>query len=215
MQNLITIDGPSASGKSSVSREVSRRLGWKWVSTGAFYRALAYVAQGEGVALDDAQALVKLSADALLWDVRLDPDQTRVFYRDRDVTKEAMSEATGSLASQISQIPTVRAALLANQRACANFGEGLVAEGRDCGSVVFPEARLKIYLTASSEARAKRRAKEQNLDEQKTKESQKERDERDSKRKTAPLQIPEGAREINSSEMNLKEVVEKILGWLK
>ena len=214
MQNVITIDGPSASGKSSVSRELSRKLGWAWVSTGAFYRALAFVAQSEGVALTDAPALVKLTADALLWDVRMQPERTKVFYRNRDVTDQAMAEATGALASQVSQLPEVRKALLAAQRACVNNSRGLVAEGRDCGSVVFPEAQLKIYLTASSETRASRRAKEQNLDEKEILSDQRVRDERDSQRAAAPLQIPEGAKVIDSSGMDLKSVVELIHSYI-
>ena len=212
-QNVITIDGPAASGKSSVSRELSRLLGWRWVSTGAFYRALGFVAESEGVALDNAADLVRLCGEALLWDVRLDADKTRVYYKDKDVTTIVMSEAAGGLASQISQIPEVRRALLANQRACANSGKGLVAEGRDCGSVVFPNAALKIYLTASQEERALRRAREQGLDVEHTLDQQHTRDTRDTQRSTAPLQIPDGARLVNSNGMDLEQVVQQIHAW--
>lgn len=210
---IITIDGPSASGKSSVSRELARRLGWKWVSTGAFYRGLAFVAMKEGVDPSDTQRLVKLTADPV-WEVRMDDDQTRVFYKKQDVTLEILSEENGSRASMVSQNPEVRHALLQNQRDCASFVPGLVAEGRDCGTVVFPNALLKVFLTASQEERAARRAKEQGLDFQATHDLQKERDHQDSSRAAAPMQIPENARVMNSNGLQLSEVVDQIQGWV-
>jgi len=211
--SVITIDGPAASGKSSVSRALARRLGWKWVSTGAFYRGLAYVSAREGVAVGDVSGLVAL-AKSPLWEVRLDEDQTRVFYHGQgvtgqNVTSEVLSESNGTLASQVSQIPEVRAALLQSQRDCAKSGVGLVAEGRDCGTVVFPNAILKLYLTASQEERALRRAREQGLDLKETQNQQVARDRQDSTRKAAPLQIPADARVIDSGGMTLEEVVEQ------
>lgn len=211
-QNVITIDGPAASGKSSVSRELARILGWKWVSTGAFYRGLAYVAMKENVDSKDTAKLVQLAA-AKIWNVRLDDDQTRVFWRNQDVTAEILSEENGSRASQLSQIPEVRKALLQNQRDCAANVTGLVAEGRDCGTVVFPAALLKIYLTASQEERAARRAREQGLSFADTHSQQKERDHADSSRAAAPLQIPLHARVVDSNGLQLKDVVERIHGW--
>lgn len=210
--NIITVDGPAASGKSSVSRELARRLGWKWVSTGAFYRGLAYVSARENVATTDAAQLVRL-AHSSLWTVRLDDDQTRVFYRSDDVTPEILAEANGTRASQISQIPEVRQALLDNQRDCAVGVPGLVAEGRDCGTVVFPNALLKIYLTASQEERAARRAREQGLSVEETQKDQEKRDQRDSTRRAAPLQIPPGGRVMDSGGMGLSEVVDTIYSW--
>ncbi|MBX3023253.1 MAG: (d)CMP kinase [Bdellovibrionales bacterium] len=210
--NLITIDGPAASGKSSVSRELARKLGWKWVSTGAFYRGLAYVAMKEGVAPTDTAQLVRL-AHSGVWSVRLDEDQTRVFYKKDDVTVEILSEENGTRASKVSQIPEVRQALLENQRDCAVGVTGLVAEGRDCGTVVFPQALLKIYLTASQEERAARRAREHGLNVQETQNSQQKRDQQDSSRAAAPLQIPDDARVVDSGGMGLAEVVEKVYSW--
>jgi cytidylate kinase len=209
---IITIDGPSASGKSSVSRELARRLGWKWVSTGAFYRGLAYVAMKEGIDPLDTPRLVKLAADPV-WEVRMDDDQTRVFYKKQDVTLEILSEENGSRASKVSQNPDVRHALLQNQRDCATFVPGLVAEGRDCGTVVFPQALLKVFLTASQEERAARRAKEQGLDLKDTHNAQVERDRQDSNRAAAPLQIPPGARVVDSNGLQLSEVVDQIQSW--
>lgn len=210
--NLITIDGPAASGKSSVSRELARRFGWKWVSTGMFYRGLAYVAMMEGVASTDSAQLVRL-AHSGVWSVRLDDDQTRVFYKKDDVTIEILSEENGTRASQVSQIPEVRQALLENQRDCAVGVPGLVAEGRDCGTVVFPHAMLKIYLTASQAERAARRAREQGLDVQQTQNSQEKRDQQDSSRAAAPLQAAADAKLVDSNGMALSEVVEKIYSW--
>ena len=209
---VITIDGPAASGKSSVSRGLARRLGWRWVSTGAFYRALAYVASREGVDLHDEPGLERL-AHASVWSVRLDDDQTRILYVNTDVTAEIMSEENGSRASQISQIPSVRKALLENQRDCALGVPGLVAEGRDCGTVVFPKALMKIYLTASQEERAARRAAEHGLDVDEIHAQQKIRDHRDRNRAAAPLQIPEDGRVLNTGGMSLDEVVETIYQW--
>jgi cytidylate kinase len=209
---IVTIDGPAASGKSSVSRELARRLKWKWVSTGAFYRGLAYVAMKENVA--STEGLVALAAAAHIWNVRLDDDQTRVFWRNQDVTNEILSEDNGSRASHVSQIPEVRKALLENQRNCALEVPGLVAEGRDCGTVVFPSALLKVYLTASQEERAARRAREQGLNFEQTHSQQKARDQQDSSRAAAPLQIPPDARVVDSNGLELKDVVDRIYSWV-
>jgi cytidylate kinase len=213
-EHLVTIDGPSASGKSSVSRELAGRLGWKWVSTGAFYRGLAYVAQQERIASSAVQELVKLTSSNV-WSVRMDDDQTRVFYRQNDVTQQIFSEENGSQASVISQIPEVRQALLKNQRDCAQGVPGLVAEGRDCGTVVFPDAVLKVYLTASQEERALRRSREQGLNFETTQNQQKLRDQQDSSRAAAPLQVPPGARLMDSGGMGLSEVVDQIYQWVQ
>lgn len=210
---IITIDGPSASGKSSVSRELARRLGWRWVSTGAFYRGLAFVAMKEGIDPSETARLVKLASDPI-WEVRMDEDQTRVFYKKGDVTLEILSEENGSRASQVSQIPEVRHALLQNQRDCANNVPGLVAEGRDCGTVVFPNALLKLYLTASQEERAARRAREQGLNVEDTQVQQQKRDQQDSSRTAAPLQIPPQARVVDSNGLSLSAVVDRIHSWV-
>lgn len=224
---VITIDGPSASGKSSVSRELAHRLGWKWVSTGAFYRGLAYVARREGVLkeLSSPELLDKRITDLLttiaaqgqgaLWSVRMDADNTHVFYRQEDVSSEVFAEENGAWASLISQIPAVRHALLKNQRDCAVEVPGLVAEGRDCGTVVFPQARLKIFLTASQRERAARRAREQGLDPAETEKQQQVRDQQDANRAAAPMQVPAGAKVLDSNGMSLSEVVDTIYSWAK
>lgn len=210
--NVITIDGPSASGKSSVSRALAAKLGWKWVSTGAFYRGLAYVALRENLTPHDTEELVALTKSDI-WEVRMEDDQTRVFYKGKDITDKILAEENAQRASQVSQVPQVRTALLQNQRDCAKGVKGLVAEGRDCGTVVFPLAVLKVYLTASQEERAMRRAKEQGLNVEMTQSQQIKRDKQDSSRSAAPLQIPENARVVDSNGMDLDQVVERIYGW--
>ncbi len=206
---MITIDGPAASGKSSVSRELARRLGWSWVSTGAFYRGLAYVAREAKVDDTNAGQLVAL-AKSDLWDVILTSERTLVHFKGNDVTDLIASEDVGGIASRISHIPEVRQALLGEQRAFAEGSKGLVAEGRDCGTVVFPAAIVKVYLTASSESRALRRATEHGEDPDKIIEAQKTRDRQDSTRKAAPLVIPQNALVLDTSEMTLTNVVDQV-----
>ena len=206
---IITIDGPAASGKTTVSRELGKKLSWRWVSTGAFYRGLGYVAKEEECNLEDAKALAEL-ASSDVWEVRLSDDNTLVFYKGEDVTKSIFLEEVGNIASKISPYPEVRAALLDAQRALAD-GSGLVAEGRDCGTVVFPNADLKLYITANSADRAKRRAIEQGESVESIAQEQKKRDHQDQSRTVAPLQVPEGARVIDTSEMDLNQTIESIL----
>lgn len=206
---VITIDGPAASGKSSVSRELAKSMGWKWVSTGAFYRGLAYVAQVSEADLGNESELSDLAASDC-WEVVLSDERTKVFFNNEEVTDNIYKEEVGSAASQLSLYPKVRQSLLAAQRACASGSEWLVAEGRDCGTVVFPEAPVKIYLTARSEARAQRRAAEEGISVEETAKAQAERDLQDTTRKASPLQIPDMAHVIDTSTMNLEQVVEKV-----
>jgi cytidylate kinase len=206
MGKVITIDGPAASGKTSVSREVAKRLGWSWVSTGAFYRGLGYVAHSLQVNKTDEAKLAKLALSDQ-WKVIMSEDKTRVFFQNLDVTDDIGQEAIGEYASLVSHFPKVREALLAPQRACKDKVKGLVAEGRDCGTVVFPDADVKIYLTARQENRAERRAKDLGLNVEDTVKSQAQRDHQDSSRKTAPLQIPENAFVVDTTDYNFLEVV--------
>lgn len=211
---VITIDGPAASGKTSVSREIARKLNIPWVSTGAFYRGLAFAAIKQNIALTDKIALSEL-ANSSVWRVEMSSEKTKVWYEDTDVTDEIGKEQVGNYASQVSHYPEVRTSLLDQQRNCAFVAEGLVAEGRDCGTVVFPKAEIKIYLTARSESRAQRRAQELGMDEKDTAQQQKQRDQQDSNRKTAPLQVPEGALVVDTSELSLSQVLSKIEDHLK
>ncbi len=210
MGKVITIDGPAASGKTSVSRELARRLGWKWVSTGAFYRGLAYVAQQMGTDLNDEDALAALSKKTDIWNVKMTDDKTSVFFKNQDVTEKTNAEDVGSIASKISHFPKVRASLLLPQRNCSSMPEGLVAEGRDCGTVVFPTAEAKVYLTASQENRAVRRALEQGGSAEEIVEAQKVRDQQDSTRKAAPLQVPNDALVVDTTALDLDQVIAKV-----
>ena len=211
---VITIDGPAASGKSSVSRELSRLFNIPWVSTGAFYRGLAYVAIQEKINLTDIEALTELAMSDI-WRVEMTREKTKVWYHGQDVTDYIFQEEVGNVASKISHYPEVRSSLLDHQRHCAFEDRGLVAEGRDCGTVVFPKAEVKVYLTASSENRAQRRAQELGLDEKELAVQQKQRDEQDSSRKVAPLQIPKDALVIDTTQLSLSDVTEKIYFFAK
>lgn len=211
---LITIDGPSASGKSSVSRMVAQKLGWKWVSTGAFYRGLALASIKLDVATTDEPQLLQL-AQSHEWYVQMAPVDTQVYFQSQDVTHEISGEEVGAVASQISQIPAIRQALLERQRQCFVEDQGLVAEGRDCGTVVFPQAPVKIYLTANPALRARRRSEEEGADESLTQELQIQRDAQDRQRKVAPLKEADGALRIDSSFLSLVEVVSEVLKYAK
>src|SRR5690606_14399204 len=153
-----------------------------------FYRGLAFVAYKEGTDIKDEAALVKL-VDQESWSVEMSAEKTHVMFRGQDVTEHINAEEIGSLASQISGVPKVRAALLDAQRRCALQVPGLIAEGRDCGTVVFPNALVKIYLTARAEDRAQRRASEQGISVTETQDAQRIRDAQDATRKAAPMQI--------------------------
>lgn len=206
---LITIDGPAASGKTSVSRELAGRWGCSWVSTGAFYRGIAYVALQEKVDLMDEEALVDL-IERKDWEVCLNPNKTQFMYKGEDVTDHIYLEEYGGAASKVSQHPKVRKALLEAQRELPNKVNGLVAEGRDCGSVVFPDADFKVYLTAHSLNRAQRRSKEEGIGLEETVAVQAKRDQQDKTRSAAPLQVPDNAHVVDTSEMDLQQVVEHV-----
>jgi CMP/dCMP kinase len=207
-QYVITIDGPAASGKTSVSRDLANNFGWKWVSTGAFYRGLAVVALREKTDFDDEAALVLL-ANSPVWSVEMNKMETTVLHAGIRINPEIILDEVGMYASKISQYPNVRKALLPLQRNCADPNHVLIAEGRDCGTVVFPNALVKIYLTASSESRAERRAIENTGSFEVVKTLQAERDKSDQGRAVAPLQIPDGALVIDSSTLSRDAVVEK------
>ena len=214
MGMVITIDGPAASGKTSVSRELSKFLGCPWVSTGAFYRGLAYAAQQLKVDLSNPEQLSELANDKI-WRIELTQELTKAYFKNEDVTEQIGKEDVGNLASKISQYLEVRQSLLDLQRVCALQSECLIAEGRDCGTVVFPHAEVKIYLTANSENRAQRRADEQGEDKQAIAELQKQRDSQDSNRKVAPLQIPNDALVVDTTKLDLSAVVETIKQHLR
>ncbi|MFN9066847.1 MAG: (d)CMP kinase [Bdellovibrionales bacterium] len=211
---IVTIDGPAASGKSSVSRELAKRMGWNWVSTGAFYRGLAYAALQKKINFDDIIALVNLSHSAD-WSVKMTDDRTQVYFMDSEVTEQINREDVGNYASRISHYPEVRKALLESQRSCSLGPEGLVAEGRDCGTVVFPQAHAKVYLTADQSHRAARRAAEEGGSAENIMQAQIQRDEQDSTRKVAPLQVPEQAFVLDTTHLSFEDVVSQVENFVK
>ncbi len=206
-QNLITIDGPAASGKSSLSRSLARKLDWKWVSTGAFYRALGLMAYKHNIDQHNETDLVKFLGEFRL-EVKPDPIQTAVYIDGNFCSyEEIYSVDNGIRASNVSRFSKIRKAVLQLQRDCYT-APGLIAEGRDCGTVIFSNAQLKVYLVANVEARANRRADEsddgKNIKE--VKEALKKRDTQDSGRKIAPMEAAKDAWILDSSSLSLDEV---------
>ncbi len=215
---VIAIDGPSGSGKGTVSRKLAARLGWHYLDSGALYRLVALAAQRRGISLDDAPALAALAA-AL--DVRFSPatEAESVQLEGVEVAPDLRTENAGEAASKVAAIPLVRAALLERQRGFARL-PGLVADGRDMGTVVFPDATLKVYLMASAEERARRRhnqLKEKGIDVSLPDLSWDiaQRDTRDANRTVAPLRPAPQAQILDSTSLSPEEVVVRILQWLE
>ncbi|EEX47928.1 cytidylate kinase [Jonquetella anthropi E3_33 E1] len=207
---VIAIDGPAGAGKSTVARDLARRLGIRYLDTGAIYRAVALWLDGRGVPPCESPALRKALNDVT---VRL--ENGRVEVNDADVTDKIRTPRVSDLASSYSALPSVRERLLALQREQALAGP-LVADGRDMGTVVFPLAPLKIFLTASCDERANRRWKElkergdaPSLEEMKA--SLARRDDQDEHRELSPLRPAPEAWELDSSNMTVEQVVEAVL----
>jgi len=207
---VIAIDGPSASGKGTIARRVAATLGFHYLESGALYRVLALISLREN-SLDER----RLVASARTMDLAFRDD--RVILNNHDVTDAIRSEDCGIRASDVARIPAVRQALMTRQRAFRQ-PPGLVADGRDMGTVVFPDASLKIFLTARPEIRAERRykqLKEKGIDANLRALSRDlaERDERDAKRPVAPLVPAADSQVLDSSALSIDEVAERIVGW--
>lgn len=219
---VVAIDGPAGAGKSSVSRQVARELGYTRVDTGALYRAVAWLATNRGIQLSDETAVGELARElAAPGAVRLSTtgEGADVFVLGKRVTAQIRSREASLGASVVSQHPDVRQALLAMQRALGADG-GVVLEGRDIGSVVFPDAEAKFFLTASARVRAERRRDELAETGQAPAleaiiEEVNERDRRDTERPVAPLTQAEDARVIDSSHMDIDAVVEAIVAHVR
>ena len=214
MVPIITIDGPSGSGKGTIAELLAKRLGWHCLDSGALYRLVGLAAERAGIDLGDEARLAEL-ARTLPTEFRAG----RVLLAGEDVTTQIRTETAGNAASRVAALPAVRAALLEWQRGYARE-PGLVADGRDMGSVVFPDAQVKIFLTASPEERARRRynqLKEKDLDVNLTAliAEIRERDERDRNRSVAPLQAPAAALEVESTALSIEEVLERVLGQVR
>ncbi|RLA22399.1 MAG: (d)CMP kinase [Gammaproteobacteria bacterium] len=213
---IITIDGPSGVGKGTVSRAVASRLGWHYLDSGAIYRCLAMAATAQDVALDDEEQLIQLAKKiTLCFELAEGSGELSVMLNGSNVSALIGTESCGSRASKIAVLPGVRAALLEKQQ---NFAQkpGLVADGRDMGSVVFENAQFKFFLTASAQERANRRYKQlkekgMSANLEKITRELIERDRRDSERSVAPLTAPSDAVIIDSSDMAVNEVIEMVM----
>lgn len=211
---VIAIDGPSASGKGTVAARVAQALGFHYLDSGALYRVTAFAAREAGLSLADEEALVRLAAGL---DIRF--DGAEIYLQGRPVGEAIRSEEAGRDASRIAALPHLRQALLARQRAFRQ-APGLVTDGRDMGSTVFPDASLKVFLTASAEERAQRRYKQliekgfpanvadllQDL---------RERDARDAARAAAPLRQMADARLLDTTHLDIDQAVEQVLAWYR
>jgi len=214
---VLTIDGPSGAGKGTVSRLVAKKLGWNYLDSGSIYRSLAIALQKTSVDLKNVSEIIKV---AQVMTLEFECGGELVVKLDgEDITNQLGLESTGNIASQIAALPDVRRVLLQKQQ---DFRQvpGLVADGRDMGTVVFPDAENKVFLTASAAKRAERRYKQligkgidANLDTI-TNEIE-ERDRRDMERKIAPLVMASDALYIDSSDMSIEAVVEEVLNLIR
>jgi cytidylate kinase len=214
---IVAIDGPAGAGKSTVAREVARRLGAAYLDTGAMYRALAWLALRRGVAPSDGGALVALARE---YPVEIEPtdDGDRVRIAGRDVTNAIRSPEVAAEVSEVSAHAGVREEMVAAQRALMSRGDW-VSDGRDVGSTVRPDADLKVFLTATPQERARRRradlaARGVHLDQELVLEDVLRRDEIDSTRPASPLRVADGAVVIDSSGMEAGEVADRVMGMI-
>ncbi|HEY2464371.1 MAG TPA: (d)CMP kinase [Steroidobacteraceae bacterium] len=213
--SVITIDGPSGSGKGTISRAVAKRLGWALLDSGALYRLVALAARRAQVSLSDAAAVGRLAEGFNIRFGSNDSGEEAVWLEGKDVTRAIRTEEAGNDASKVAALPPVRAALLERQRRFA-VPPGLVADGRDMGTVVFPGAKVKIFLTASPAERALRRYKQlkekgvtANLAALSLEIA--ERDERDSTRSASPLVASADATMLDTTGMSVDDVIERVL----
>ncbi len=211
-QKVIAIDGPSASGKGTVALRVAQALGFDYLDSGALYRLTALYAEKRGVGWHNEEAVAQLAENL---PVRF--EETRIMLNDEDVSVQIRSETIGMGASAIAQLPKVRAALLQRQRDFLTE-KGLVADGRDMGSVVFPNAVLKVFLTASAQVRAQRRARQlglpcEGVEYDRILSDIEARDEADCRRLVAPLrQLPDAVL-LDTTDLGIEESVKKVLDW--
>jgi CMP/dCMP kinase len=217
---VLTIDGPSGSGKGTISRLVADQLGWRMLDSGALYRAVGYAAGAAGIDLSDVDAVTRCAQTVKIrFQASQDGGETHVLVNGHDATDELRTETAGAAASAIAVIPSVRQALVDLQLAFRK-APGLVADGRDMGTVIFPDAPFKVFLTASAAERAKRRykqLKDKGLSVtlaglQREIEA---RDERDASRPVAPLKPAEGAVVIDTTGMPIDAVVAKVFAVVR
>jgi len=213
---VITIDGPSGSGKGTIAGILAKRLGWNLLDSGALYRLLAFAAGNHGVKLDNEPSLHLLAAHLDVQFIAATADHPQhIILEGEEVTQAIRNETVGAGASIVAALPAVREALLQRQRAFQEH-PGLVADGRDMGTVVFPDAPLKIFLTASAEERARRRylqlkARGDDVSLSSLLDEIRARDERDTQRAVAPLKPAADAIQLDSTELSIEQVLERIM----
>ncbi|WDE03014.1 (d)CMP kinase [Thalassomonas viridans] len=213
---VITVDGPSGAGKGTVAKIIADQLGWHLLDSGAIYRVLAVAIQHHNVSVEEEEPLIPMAAHL---DVQFEVTggEVKIILEGENVSHSIRTEEIGELASKVAAFPRVREALLRRQRAF-KMSPGLVADGRDMGTVVFPDAPVKVFLTASAEERAERRfkqLKEKGFDVKigRLLDDIRQRDERDRTRPVAPLVPAEGALIVDSTSLSIQEVVNKILSF--
>ena len=204
---VIAVDGPSGSGKSSISKAAAEKLNYKFLDTGAMYRALTWFCLQEKLS-DENEIFENLINHNFVLNISVDPRIDQVLVNESDITAVIRLDEVTTKVSFYAAMPKLRSYLVQRQQELVeNSAQGIVVEGRDIGSVVLPHADSKIYITASDEIRAKRRALQSNTDENEVLESQKIRDNLDSNRKISPLIIPDGAIILDNSTLNFEESV--------
>ena len=212
---IIAIDGPSGSGKSSVAKAVAKQLGLSYLDTGAMYRAMTWWVLEKGIDPIDGEMVFDVAKAAQIIP-GTDPGNPTIQVGDTDVSGPIRGDLVTGAVSAVSAVPEVRALLVELQREIsASAPKGIVVEGRDIGSVVLPDASLKLYITADPEARAARRAAENGQDVGSTQEKLIKRDQADSTRKVSPLEMATDATLLDTTHMNLDEVVDHVLGLIK
>ena len=214
MVKIITVDGPSGSGKGTVSRILAKQLNFHYLDSGALYRLLGLDAVRHGIDTAHTSDLTRLAENMDVRFQALANGHNRVLLEGEDVTQELRTEETGALASNVAAIPSVREALLIRQQQFAR-APGLIADGRDMGTKVFPNAQLKIFLTASIEERASRRYKQlleqdENVSLRALEEQVRSRDEKDMNREASPLAMATDAIEIDTSDLTIQEAVDRL-----
>lgn len=216
---IVTIDGPAGSGKSTLAQLTAKRLGWIYLDTGAMYRAVAWKARRSAIEPKDVGRLDELCR-TIQMDFHWSAGILQVAVDGQDATRQLRDEGISELASAVAMVPQVRQAMVSLQRTLAKRFANVITEGRDQGSVVFPDADLKIFLGASVEERAHRRCRQLRLEGQPADEDQillsiKNRDRQDESRAAAPLVVPEGAIRLDTTDLTIDQMVSRVLELIR
>jgi cytidylate kinase len=210
-EKIIALDGPAGSGKSTIAKALAKRLNLEYLDTGAMYRAVALISIQQKIETTDEKQVLAIAKE-----MDFNFEDGICVVNGFDATKEIRGSEVTRVVSVVAAMPTVRQEMVERQRLWVEKRSGGVVEGRDIGSVVFPKAKVKVYLTASEEVRAERRIEqEETLDASKVADSIRKRDEADIGRSTSPLVRSEGSIEIDTSLMEIEETIEEILGFFK